>query len=66
MTFIANHLWILPLTWTIIVFGLYMWFAITVEGEDTMAIPLVMLAALVAIFGAWGIYGLYHFVRWLL
>jgi len=65
MTFIANHLWLVPLVWTVMVVGLFLYIGFTVEGEDTMAMPLIMLIALIAIFGAWGIYGLYHFIAWL-
>lgn len=55
MSFIANHLWLLPLVWFL--FGM--------EGEDQMAIPLVFLVWLVAVPGSWVLYGLYHFIDWL-
>lgn len=65
MTFIANHLWLLPLAATILVTILFVWFIVTVEGEDTMATPLVFLLWLIVTLGSWGIYGLYHFIAWL-
>lgn len=65
MTFIANHLWLLPLVWSVVVTILLGWFLFGMEGEDQMAIPLVFLVWLVAVPGSWVLYGLYHFIDWL-
>lgn len=65
MNFIANHIWLIPLVWSVVTTLLLGWFLFSLEGEDQMGAPLVLFAWVIAVPGSWLIYAAYHFVRWM-
>jgi hypothetical protein len=59
-----EHIWLIPLIWSIVVTVLLVWFLFSLEGEDQMGAPLVLLAWLIAVPGSWLLYGAYHLIAW--
>lgn len=64
MSWLVNHLWLVPLLITVFMAGLLVYFLITVKGEDIMAVPVVIIITGGISIAAWAVYGFYLFIRW--